>query len=117
MATFTKKLLSGSTNGKQVKITATTSGAAVTLHTAVAGTGSLDEVFIYATNTSNAPVSLTILWGGTSTTDNAITIQVPSLAGRVLICDGMLLQNSLVISAFAATASVILIDGFVNNIA
>ena len=116
MATFTKSLLSGSTNGKQIKITGTNSGGADTIHTAVAGTSSLDEIWLYAHNDHTAAVVLTILWGGTTDPDNQITVTIPSLAGRTLVVDGMLLQNGLVVKAYAGSANVIMLDGFVNAI-
>jgi hypothetical protein len=114
--TFAKSLLSGSTNGKQIKVTGTSSGAAVTIHTAVSGTSAADEIWIYACNTSASAVTLTICWGGTTAPDNNIIASIPAQAGRYLVADGMLLQNSLVVSAFAATGNVIVLDGFVNNI-
>jgi len=117
MATYTKKLLSGSTNGKQILITATTNGSAQTIHTAVAGTSSLDEVFIYAYNDSSSIVNLVLLWGGTTEPDNKDLIPIPSQSGRTLVVDGALLQNGLLIKAYASVASVIVLDGFVNNIA
>jgi hypothetical protein len=117
MATFTKQKFSGSTNGKQILVTVTTNGTAQTIHTSVAGTSSFDEVWLYAYNNGTTPILLTLLWGGTTEPDNAIKIYIPAQSGRIEICDGMLLQNSLIVKAYAATGSVILIDGFVNNIA
>lgn len=117
MATFTKNLLTGSTNGKQIKVTVTTNGTAQTIHTAVAGTGSFDEVWLYAFNSDTVPRNLSILWGGTTEPDNLIFISIPAQSGRTLVCDGMLLQNSLVIKAYASAANVVVLDGFVNNIA
>lgn len=116
MNTYTKKLLSGSVNGQQIQITATTSGGAQTIHTAVAGTASLDEIWIYAYNDSANIVNLTIHWGGSSEPANKIFIPIPAQAGRTLCIDGMLLQNGLVVAAYASVASVIELDGFVNNI-
>ena len=56
MATFTKNKLSGSTDGLAIKLTGNTSGGAVTVHTAVAGTtaGIFDEIWLYANNTSTS---------------------------------------------------------------
>jgi len=116
MATFAKQLLSGSTNGKQIKVSATTNGGANTIHTAVSGTSSLDEVWIYAFNSNSTSVDLNLLWGGTTEPDNQIKISIPAVSGRALVIDGMLLQNSLVIKAYASVANVIILDGFVNNI-
>src|SRR5882724_10873274 len=111
--TFTKQMLSGSVNGKQIKITATTSGSANNIHTAVAGSGSFDEIWLYAYNDFTGSVTLNLNWGGTTEPDNKITVTVPSLSGRTLVCDGMLLNNGLTVKAYAATANEIMIDGFV----
>ena len=116
MATYAKKILSGSTNGKHILVTATTNGGAQTIHTAVSGTSSFDEVWLYCYNTSTSPVLLTVLWGGTTEPGDETKLYVPAQAGRVLICDGELLQNSLIIKAYAASASVVILDGFVNTI-
>lgn len=109
-------LLSGSTNGKQIKVTGTNAGAAVTVHTAVAGTAALDEIWIYAYNDDTAARTVTILFGGTTEPDNAIRKVLPAKDGRILVCDGMKLQNGLVVKAFADAANVVMVDGFVNNI-
>lgn len=118
MATFTKNKLSGSTDGKAVKVTGTSSGATVTVHTAVAGTtaGVFDEIWIYANNTSATSVKLTLEWGTSSASDGNIELTVAAEAGLVLVVAGLILQNSLVVKAFAATADVILLTGYVNSI-
>ncbi len=117
MATFTKTLLSGSTNGKAIKVAAT-STAGTTIHTAVSGTSSLDEVWLYAHNSSAATVKLTLEWGEATAPDGNIEINIGAEGtGLVLIAPGILLQNSLVIKAFAATTNVVTIPGYVNRIA
>ena len=117
MATFTKTLLSGSTNGKAIKVAAT-STAGTTIHTAVSGTSSLDEVWLYAHNSSAVAVKLTLEWGEATAPDGNIEINIGAEGtGLVLIAPGILLQNSLVIKAFAATTNVVTITGYVNRIA
>ena len=117
MATFTKTLLSGSTNGKAIKV-AQTATAGTTIHTAVSGTSSLDEVWLYAHNSSATSTKLTIEWGEASAPDGHIEINIgPEGTGLVLVAPGLLLQNSLVIKAFAASANVITLTGYVNRIA
>jgi hypothetical protein len=113
---YTKAKLSGSTDGKQILITATTGGGAQTIHTAVSGTTNLDEVWIYAYNEDTADATLTILWGGTTEPDNVMRFDVPPQAGRYLCVDGALLQNSLIVKAYASIASKIVVDGFVNQL-
>lgn len=113
--TVTKQLLSGSTNGKGIKLAATSSPG-TTIHTAVSGTSSLDEIWLYAYNSHTADVVLTIEWGEATAPDGNTIITIPFKQGRFLVIDGRLLQNSLVVKAFAGTTNVIIIDGFVNAI-
>ena len=117
MATFTKTLLSGSTNGKAIKV-AQTATAGTTIHTAVSGSASLDEVWLYAHNSSASTVKLTLEWGEATAPDGNIEINIGAEGtGLVLVAPGLLLQNSLVVKAFAATANVITLTGYVNRIA
>ena len=119
MATFTKAKLSGSTDGMGIKVTGTSTASTVTVHTAVAGTtaGVFDEIWIYANNTSATAVKLTLEWGTATAADGNIELTVQPEAGLVTIIPGLILQNAKVVKAFAATADVILIHGFVNQIA
>jgi hypothetical protein len=114
MATFTKLKLSGSTDGKAVKVVQTAT-AGTTIHTAHAT--ALDEIWLYAHNSSAAVVKLTLEWGEAAVDGNIeINIGVEG-TGLVLVSPGLLLTNSLVVKAFAATADVITLTGYVNRIA
>lgn len=115
MATFSKKLLSGGTNGKNIKVAATSSPG-TTIHTAVSGTTNLDEIWLWAINTSTSAVKLTLQWGGTTATDDDIELTIPGEAGPVPIVEGWLLQNGLLVRAYAGTTNVITINGYVNQI-
>ena len=115
MQAFTKALLSGSTNGKSIKVVATAT-LGTTIHTAVSGTSSLDEIWLYAYNGNTADVTLTIEFGGATVPDQNIIVNVPFKSGRQIVVDGRLLQNGLVVTAFASVANVITIDGYVNQI-
>lgn len=115
MATYSKLKLSGSTNGKQIKVAAT-STPGTTIHTAVSGTSDYDEIWLWATNANSIDVELTIEWGGTASPDDLNVLTVPAESGYVLIAPGMVLQNELVVKAFAGTTNVIMINGFVNRI-
>ena len=114
--TYTKQLLSGSVQGKQIKVTGTNVAGAVTVHTAVAGTAAWDEIWIYAFNADTVSRVLTLLWGGTTEPDNDIIATLFPKSGRLLVVDGALLQNGLLVKAYADAANVVLIDGFVNAI-
>jgi hypothetical protein len=115
MATFSKVKLSGSTDGKAVKVAATAT-AGTTIHTAHAT--SLDEIWLYAHNSSSATVKLTLEWGEATAPDGNIEINIGAEGtGLVLVSPGLLLTNSLVVKAFAATANVVTLTGYVNRIA
>jgi hypothetical protein len=118
MSTFTKKKLSGSTDGMAIKVTGTSTSATVTVHTAVSGTtvGTFDEIWLYACNTTTSSVKLTIEWGTATAADGNIEVTVLPEAGLVTIIPGLILQNAKVVKAFAGTADVILLTGFVNAI-
>jgi hypothetical protein len=114
MATFSKQKLSGGTDGKNIKVAATAT-AGTTIHTAHAT--ALDEIWLYAVNSSASDVKLTIEWGEATAPDGNIEFTVKAENGLYLIVPGLLLTNSLVVKAFAGTANVICINGYVNRIA
>jgi hypothetical protein len=114
--TLSKLPLSGSTNGKAIKVAATASpGTAV--HTAVASTTDKDEIWLYAYNGDTVNRDLTIEYGGTTVPDNVIVQTIPPKSGVVLVVPGLVLQNALAVAAFASSANVITVLGFVNRIA
>lgn len=118
MAVYSKELLSGSTNGKAIKLTATgTPGT--TIHTGSTDTTITDEVWLYAQNTDTTARKLTIEWGGTAAPDDLIEITIPAESGLVLVAPGLLIKGAataLVVRGFAASANVITIHGYVNRI-
>ena len=117
MSSFKKRKLSGSTDGMPIKVVATAT-AGTTIHTAVAGTtaGTFDEVWLYAYNGHTVDVTLTIEYGGATVPDQNIIVSIADKSGLALIVPGFILQNGLVIKAFASTANVITISGWVNTI-
>ena len=115
MATFTKQILSASTDGRAIKVVATAT-VGTTIHTGSTTTTTLDEIWLYAVNTSASSVKLTIEWGEATAPDGNIEVTILPEAGLVTVIPGLLLQNSLVVRAFAGTADVILVHGYVNRI-
>lgn len=115
---FTHEVLSGSTNGLAVKVTGTATGASVTVHTAIAGTTSRDEVWLWAQNNDadGEARTLTIEFGGTTDPDNLIIVPVPCKAGPVLVVPGFPLRNGLVVKAWADEANDVQVYGYVNRV-
>lgn len=118
MASYSREKLSGSTNGKSVKVAATAT-AGTTIHTAQSGTTGWDEVYAWVTNTSASAVNLTIEFGGVTDPDNLIvkTLSIPANSPPIPILTGQIIQNSLVVGAFASVANVLLMTGYINRIA
>ena len=119
MATFTKILLSGSTGGRPIKVAASgTPGT--TIHTTQASSGVVDEIWLYATNTSSAAVNLTIELGGTTDPDDRIIVGIPSRSGLSLVLAGAVLTgdgtSGRVLRAFGGSSNNINLVGYVNRI-
>jgi len=118
MATFSKQILSASTDGRAIKVAATSSSG-TTIHTGSSTASIIDEVWLYAQNTDTTARKLTIQWGGTTSPDDEIELTIPAESGLTLVAPGLLIKGNatpLVVRAFAATANVITIHGFVNRI-
>jgi hypothetical protein len=117
MAQVSKAKLSGSTDGRGIKVVATATPG-TTVHTAVTGTtaGTFDEIWLYAYNSDTVDRTLTIELGGTTAPDDNIKVIIPATQGRFLVVDGAILQNSIVVRAFGSVANVLVVTGFVNAI-
>ena len=105
---------SGSTNGKLVKVAATAT-AGTLIHTAVSGTSSYDEVWLWAANNDTSARELTIEWGGTTSPDDLIKVSLSAKGGLVLVVPGVRIQNGLAIRAFASAANVVNVVCNVNR--
>lgn len=113
MTTYSKVKLSGSTDGRMIKVAATAT-LGTTVHTAHAT--ALDEIYLWAVNSDTSERKLTIEFGGAAAPDNLIEVTIPPESGLVPIVPGFILTNSLVVTAFAASANVVMVGGFVNRI-
>lgn len=120
MASFTKVKLSGGTNGRGIAVAATAT-LGTTIHATGTSSSILDEIWLYAANIHSSAVTLTVEFGGATTTSDLIQVSVPATpSGLVLICPGLILSGTgsvaTTVTAFAGTASKIEIFGFVNRI-
>ena len=119
MATYTKVHLSGSTGGQIVTVASTTGDPGTLIHTTGISSTNIDEIWLYANNTSASEVKLTIEYAGVGSF-NHIEIPIAAEAGLVLVIPGLILSGTgnegRSVRAFAATANVINITGYVNRI-
>lgn len=122
MATYSKQLLSGSlsSQGQPITVVATAS-TGTTIHATGNSSSTIDEIWLYANNTSTSPVLLTVQFGGTASPQNSKPITLAPQSGDVLVIAGLPLTGTGAAAtttyAYAATASVITISGYVNRIA
>jgi hypothetical protein len=92
-----------------------------TVHTTGTSSTIEDEVWLYAYNSSSAPVALTIYFGATVSPDDNVRLSIPSTSGLTLVVPGLILTGTgsagNTVSASAATANVVTVSGYVNRIA
>ena len=120
MATFTKVPLSGQVDGSPIKVVATAS-TGTTIHTTGTSASVIDEIWLYAYNSDTSARLLTIQYGGTTAVDDDIKLTIPAQSGLTLVVPGLILSGTgsagNVIAAYAATANVITVSGYINRIA
>jgi hypothetical protein len=113
--TATRVVLSGAAAGNRLIAVAAIATPGTTIHTADAT--SLDGLYLWASNVTTNPVTLTIEWGGTTNPDdriiNAFEIFPNSDPKPVVV--GQILSNSLVVKAFASRTKAVNISGFVTR--
>ena len=120
MATYSKQLLSQSINGKAVNITAT--GLNInTIHTTLSSSSVLDEVWLYASNSTTSDIMLNVLYGGADFTNDILFEGViEAYAGSVLICPGLIARGNdttgFSIYGNSTSVSGINVFGYVNRI-
>lgn len=108
---YTLTLLSGSTDGRGIKVAADATPG-TTIHTAASGATYFDRIWLWGCNTHSSDLLLTLEWGGTTDPDDLYKITVPA-TDTILVAPGWILRNSLVVKAFAATANKITLRGHV----
>lgn len=113
-ATIAPVLLSGSTNGRQIKIAATAT-AGTTIHTVTSTANAYDEVWLWAVNSDTVSHKLTIELGGTTAPDDLIEVTIPPESGPFCVLAGIRLSGGVVIRAFADTTNLVLVHGNVNR--
>jgi hypothetical protein len=119
MATYSKQFLSESVSGKAVNIT--TSGTDTTLIHATNTGEMIDEVWLYASNSRDFDITLSVLYGGVNfQNDMLFRGVIEAYAGNVLICPGLIAkpngESPFEIYATSSIASGINIFGYTNRI-
>ena len=117
MSTYSRQLLSGSTNGREIPVAATATPGTL-IHTAVTGTTSFDEIYVWVSNVTSAAATLTLEWGGVTDPGDHMVKQysIPANSAPTPLVFGQVLNNGLVLRAFSGTTNALNISGYVNRI-
>ena len=119
MATYSKVQLSGSTDGTGIEL-AVDSGTFTTIHTTTTTVSTLDEIWLYASNTDATDRKLTLKFGGTDDPDDLIEQTIVAESGLTLLVPGLALSGKastgLIVLGAAAVASKVTVFGYVNRI-
>ncbi len=95
------------TTGNLTQVTATTSGAAHTLHTSTTETqNEWDSVYVDACNNHTEEVEVTVEWGGTGAA-NTVVVNIPAKVGFVVLIPNHRLRDGQTVKVFADVASVV----------
>ena len=113
MAVWSAAEFSGSTDGRPVAISATSSPG-TTIHTAATATQVTDWIYAYAANTATLARILTLEFGGTASSD-LIIVSVPAQDGHYKVIDGLPLKNSLIFRGYATTGTTLAVAGYRNR--
>lgn len=115
MSTYSKLKFSASINGRQIKVSSTTTPGTL-IHQAVNSLINMDEIWLYVMNNHTADVLVTIEFGGTTSPDDIVQLTVPNKSGLYLVIPGLILNNDLSVRIFASVSNVISVSGWVNRI-
>ncbi len=116
----TKKAFSASTNGKRIKVTATSSPG-TTIHTVTTTVGTVEDIYLDMVNNHTAAVDVHVEFGGTTDPDDVVHYYgVPAktaMAGAIPLHRGSLIgaASPPVVKVWASVANVITIGGDVNS--
>lgn len=120
MGTYSKIVLSGSTDGQGIPVTGTTPSQGTVIHTAVTGAAdSIDEVWLYAYGSATTAREISLAIGPTTATGSRLRYEVTAgdFQGLHLIYPGLPLLNAKVIKAYVTAADAVNVFGYVNRYA
>lgn len=112
MATITKEFLSGSTNGRGIKVAATATPG-TQLHAAHAS--AKDELYLWVANTDSVERKVTVELGGVTAPDDNLPMNIPA-GETLLVVPGLVVSGSVNVKVFGSAANVLVAFGFVNRI-
>ena len=115
MATYSRALFSGSTNGRPVSLSLSTN--TTTVCTVGTSTSAFSEIYLWANNITANPVTMTLQFG-TATSDRICQdLSIPANSPPIPIVTGQNVNGGVSLSGYASAASAINVQGYINLIA
>jgi hypothetical protein len=126
MGTYSKILLSGSTDGQAISVTGTAATVHTLIHTSVTGaTNAFDEMYVYAHNTATVAsiVRFTVAATGAASSVTAQTFgyeltaggDVVYTAGLILVVPGLMARNTKALLAWCTAVGKVNLRGYVHR--
>lgn len=114
VTTFSKQFLSGSSNGRGIKVAANATPGTL-VHTSHAT--DKDEIWLWVTDNHSVDVDVTVEFGGVTDPDDIVKTQTITVkTGLNCVIPGLILSNAVVVRVFASVANVVSVFGYVNRI-
>lgn len=115
MATWSRRILSGSSNGIPIAISDTSTATTVTtIHTGATATAIIDHVYLWAANIGSIDRTITFDWGATGI-GGRIQVSIPFQDGAYKVADGWPVQGVPITCYGTATDTVVKVFGYVNR--
>ena len=114
MATYSRTIFSGSTNGRPVALSLNTN--TTTLHTTGTSTTAYSEVYLWANNVLTTAINMTLQFGTTTADRVCNDLSIPANSPPIPILTGQNINGSVSLSGYASSANGIVVQGYINLI-
>ena len=114
MATYSRSLFSGATNGRPLALSLNTN--TTTIHTVGTSTLAYSEVYLWANNVTSTSVAMTLQFG-TGTSDRVCnSLSIPGNSPPIPILTGQNISGGVSLSGYASSVDAINVEGYINVI-
>lgn len=114
MATYSRSLFSGATNGRPLALSISTN--TTTVHTVGTSTTAYNEVYLWANNVTGAAALLTLQFGTTTADRVCSSLSIPANSPPIPIITGQNVSGGVSLSGYSDTANAINVQGYINVI-
>lgn len=109
------KHLSGSVNGKQMKVTGDDTAGAIVVHTSVNAANKFDMIHLCAANPDTTAIKLYLEYGSNDPDDLKVYDIAAGEEGQIILCE-YLISGGIVLKAYAKEANKLFLIGRVKEI-